>query len=539
MAKKQVDGNSLKAIFGAGVLNVSNNVNLINELNVFPVPDGDTGVNLYHTLQRAWAEIEQLDNDSVSAVAKRFAYGALMGARGNSGTIMSQLLTGFADGLGQAEELTAPLLLQACQSAVARAYAAVSQPVEGTILTVAKEAREAIPAALSLDDVRDALIAGAEASLENTPNLLPILKDAGVVDAGGMGLLCFLRGIQQHNCAVTGALLPPVLTQYKQPTPLPSPGESYGYDVQFIMLGENLDLVSVRREMERLGWSVIVVGDASTIKVHIHVDNPALPLDYALKSGANLTDVVIENMQLQAIDFATQHERRIQNAREAPVAVVAVAGGEGMQAIFRELNCATIITRDVLTNPSTEEIIQAIERTLSENVIILPNHKDIVQAAKLAASLHSEQQVHIVPSTNMLQGISAMIAYGDAQDNHVDIESIATAMRAACDNVISIQITRATRSARLNGLDIKKHEFLAIVDDAIRVAATTIERALCQALMLVGANEKELVTLYCGADFDLASARPLIESLSTQLDDIEFETVYGGQARYPLLVSVE
>ena len=266
MSKTHIDGSVLKVMFGAGVQRVSDNVSLINELNVFPVPDGDTGINLYHTLQRAWQEIATSDEDAVNVIAERFAYGALMGARGNSGTILSQLLTGFADRLAHEKFLTAPLLMDACSSAVARAYAAVSQPVEGTILTVAREAAERLPSATSLDEMLATMVNAAQVSLDNTPNLLPMLEDAGVVDAGGMGLLCFLQGIQLNHCSASHDIGVPALSDTRRPRQRPSPGESYGYDVQFLMLGQSLDVNKVRRQMERLGWSVIVVGDAAAIK---------------------------------------------------------------------------------------------------------------------------------------------------------------------------------------------------------------------------------------------------------------------------------
>ncbi|MCY3779640.1 MAG: DAK2 domain-containing protein, partial [Chloroflexi bacterium] len=291
MADSQIDGNALKAMLGAGVNCVSEHVALINDLNVFPVPDGDTGINLHHTLQRAWQEIANREEDALCVVAERFAYGALMGARGNSGTIMSQFLRGFAAGLKQASVLTAPLLIDACESAVARAYAAVSQPVEGTILTVARESVADLTVDMSLDEIFASMVNAAHRSVNNTPNLLPLLKEAGVVDAGGMGLLCFLQGLKKHVCGERAEIRLPAPGEFERPTLQAAPAESYGYDVQFMMMGERLDVGAVREDMEQLGWSVIVAGDSTAIKVHIHIDNPALPLDYAVRAGADLTDV--------------------------------------------------------------------------------------------------------------------------------------------------------------------------------------------------------------------------------------------------------
>ncbi len=526
-------------MFGAGVQRVSDNVSLINELNVFPVPDGDTGINLFHTLQCAWQEISGADEDAVCVVAKRFAYGALMGARGNSGTILSQLLTGFADHLSKEKLLTAPLLMDACNSAVARAYAAVSQPVEGTILTVAREAAEGLHSSMSLDEMLETMVNAAQISLDNTPNLLPLLKDAGVVDAGGMGLLCFLQGIQLHHRGATHDIASPALRDSGRPSLLPSPDETYGYDVQFLMLGEALEVNDIRRQMEQLGWSVIVVGDAAAIKVHVHVENPALPLDYAIQSGAVITDVVVENMQLQATEFANRYEPPATETAAADVAVIAVAEGEGMHAVLRDLGCAWIIDGGAGKNPATEDFVTAIDRVSVEKVIILPNDKNVVMAAQQAAKLRSERQVKVVATRTVLQGINATIAFGDASDKDVSLDTMTAAMEAACAGVNSIEITRATRSARLNGLDIQEKDFIAIIDGSIAVATADIETTLGDALLSVGLENKELVTLYYGEDLGSDFAKRLIEHLLITIKGIDFETIYGGQALYPLLVSVE
>ncbi len=539
MTNTGIDGRILKAMFGAGVEQVSDNIALINQLNVFPVPDGDTGINLYHTLQRAWQEIAKSDEEAVCVVAERFAYGALMGARGNSGTIMSQLLTGFADGLGQAPLLSVPLFIEACRSAVERAYAAVSQPVEGTILTVARESLDALSAEAPLAENLASLVDAAEASLNNTPNLLPLLKEAGVVDAGGMGLLCFLQGMRQRQRQDGTQLQVPSISHVEHPAPLSPSVEAYGYDVQFLMLGELLDVDAARREMEQLGWSVIVVGDPSAVKVHLHADNPAPALDYAVKTGAALTDVVIENMQLQAMDFAKSKEQQAPGAGAPAVSVIAVADGDGMQAIFRDLNCALTIAGGAGKNPSTEDFLGAIERNPAQSVIILPNHKDVAQAAEQAASLQTAKRVRIVPTTSMPQGISAMVAYGDATDKNIEYDAMVAAMEAASAAVNTIQITRATRAARINGLDIHERDFIAIIDGVIGAAETNIESSLSKALAFIGIKDKELATLYCGAGFTTSAANNLIESLLLTIEGIEFEAVYGGQSLYPLLVSVE
>ncbi len=539
MAKTSIDGQALKILLGAGVKAVADNVVLINELNVFPVPDGDTGINLFHTLNRAWEEVDNSADTKAYAVAESFAYGALMGARGNSGTIMSQLLAGFAEGLGEAETVSAPLLAAALRSAVKRAYAAVSQPVEGTVLTVAREAAESLHEGLSLDDMFLNLVTYAQASLEDTPNHLSILKDAGVVDAGGMGLVCFLRGIYEHACGAPLDMLLPARPATESASGTDSAGESYGYDVQFLMLGARLDAAAVRSDLEKLGWSVIVVGDDSMIKVHIHVENPALPLDYAVKTGASLDDIVVENMQLQAAAVARQSEKPAHEATPQPVSVIAVVEGDGMRGVFRDLNCASVIEGGAGKNPATEDFIAAIDQLDSEEIIILPNNRNIELAAQQAADMSDSRRVTVVPTRTSAEGVNAIIAFGDASDGQLPADTIVASMREAALATTSIEITRATRSARLQGVDIRENDCLAIIDGQISVAAEDIDTALRDAMKMADADHKELATLYYGAGLSQAAADEIIEALMLNFPNLEYEAVYGGQALYPLIVSVE
>lgn len=542
MTKTTIDGQALKRVLGAGVNSVAQNVDLINELNVFPVPDGDTGINMFHTLNRAWEELDSSTEGRAGAVAERFAYGALMGARGNSGTIMSQLLAGFADGLGQAETLSAPLLAAGIRSAVKRAYAAVSQPVEGTVLTVAREAVESLDERLSLEDMFQTLTARAHAALENTPNQLPILKEAGVVDAGGMGLVCFLRGIAEHSCGAAAEMTRPAVSAVNSAASADitdSPAESYGYDVQFLMLGADVDVGTVRSDLEKLGWSVIVVGADGMIKVHIHVDNPALPLDYAVKRGAELADIVVENMQVQADAIRRQSGRQAQEAAPAPLAVIAVAEGEGMRGVFRDLNCAIVIEGGAGKNPATEDFVAAIGGLDAEEIIILPNNRNIELAARQAAEIMEGRRVTVVATRTVAEGVSAMIAFADSRDARLAADAIVEAMREAALATTTIEITRATRSTTLQGLEIRQGDYMAIIDGRIRAAAADLESALLEALKQAGGDSKELATLYRGADLSQAAADGISARLSADFPNLEYELVCGGQALYPLIVSVE
>lgn len=524
-----------------GLDNLSQDVELINSRNVFPVPDGDTGINMFHTLKRAYQEIEQLESDDISVIAQRFAYGALMGARGNSGTILSQLLKGFAHGLGASPVLTPTLLKKCCCTAVRQGYASVSQPTEGTILTVAREASESLrlrPSEnVSLRMMLSGLICAAQASLENTPNLLPTLKDAGVVDAGGMGLVSFLRGMPGGRARlladmhVAGSGIPAVVDT----------AETFGYDVQFLMIGEGLDVTQTRRDLEEIGWSVIVVGDQDTVKVHIHTDNPAIPLDYAVKTGAALDDLVIENMELQyqrhlSSDRLAQAQL---DAESSEVAVIAVAEGDGLRAVFSGLNCSKIISGGASRNPAAEDFVHAIKSLATNWVVILPNDRNVVLAAQQAAELAVDRQVKVIATKTVLQGIGAMLAFGDAKDSGADIEAVLEQMSAACADIRSIEITRAIRSSRIRDRSINEGEFIAIVDGVICAASTEIETAVLDAFSSFDTEDVELVTVYYGASVSAVESEQLIRRISMAVKGLECESIYGGQPLYPYLISVE
>ncbi|MCY4464148.1 MAG: DAK2 domain-containing protein [Chloroflexi bacterium] len=526
-----MDGRLLKAALAAGTAQVARGAEGINALNVFPVPDGDTGTNMRHTLHRAFDEIAAHDSKNASVIAKSFAQGALMGARGNSGTILSQLLGGFADALGDAPVLTPMLLRDAAGSAVERAYAAVAEPTEGTILTVAREAAESLAA----DNLHDATttqlmnraVCAARESLAKTPDLLPILREAGVVDAGGMGLLCFLQGMTRGNA---GDL--PELALAK-PTPRQAakqPGD-YGYDVQFLMRGSGLDVTAVRRDMGQLGWSVLVVGGGAAIKVHIHAHNPAPPLDYAVKTGAELDDIVVENMSLQAQAFQSQQTQH-------GTAVIAAADGDGFLALLRDLGCHSIIDSSA-GSPAAEEILAAVNRQPHGQVIVLPNDKNAILAAEQAVQLAKDKQAVVIPTRSVQQGISAMLAWGSANDTDASLDETLSEMRLSSESVLSIAVARASRSAQIQGTSIRQGEYIAMVDGQIRAAASDIFCALHSVLHADVDADHELVTLYYGAGMTAEQAQDLLDRLKSECGGLEYEAVFGGQRSHPVLVSIE
>ena len=528
-----IDGARLKVALEAAVAAFPRHIDAINHMNVFPVPDGDTGTNMFHTLSRAWREIEDREADA-GQIAQGFAHGALMGARGNSGTILSQLLRGFADALDGAETLDAALLSSACQGAVTMAYAAVMQPVEGTILTVAREAATALhnlaTESTPIDEALAVLIVAADESLQETPKALPVLRQAGVVDAGGMGLLCFLRGLQGD--AGWDAAQPKV-TVTAPAQSAASESSHFGYDLQFLMRGGGLDIDAIRQELARMGDSLLVVGDESTVKVHIHVTNPAPALDYAISCGAALDDVVVENMDLQS--------RRLSETRDEAdsLAVVAVANGAGFHAIYEELGAAAIVDGGQSANPSVEDMLWVLERVDAERVVILPNNRNVTLSARQAANLLSARSIDIVESRTPLQGISAMLALANARELLQGTDELIAEMRRSLTQVCSVEITLATRSAVFSDMNIKAGEYLALVDGDIQAHGATLKAALFDCLAALDTTDFELATFYRGADMPESQARALIQRLSNACPDLECELVFGGQSLYPLLIGLE
>ena len=552
--KNGLNGNALKQALASAVSQFSQHVEGINEMNVFPVPDGDTGINMYHTLQRAYSEIATLDNADLAEVSRRFAYGALMGARGNSGTILSQLLKGFAERLQRTEVLTTPEFALACQGAAQFAYDAVSSPVEGTILTVAREASDALARhaddSLALPQALQILLRAARASLRRTPELLPILKESGVVDAGAMGLLAFLEGLAPANKEFD----PPANAE--EPVAA-APGRSmdppqdsaYGYDVQFLMLGENLQVAQIRQDLEQVGWSLLVVGDESIVKVHIHVDNPALPIDYAVQAGATLDDIVVENMTLQSRrrPLPEVPSSPPKDQRPEAYAVIAVAPGDGIRAIFADLGCAAVIPGGQSRNPSVEDFLASIDGISASSVFILPNNRNIIMTASQAAETAHARRVQVIPTSSVVEGISALIAlrsYEDSNENSDedsggDLSAAVGEMRAAAQQVLSLEITRATRDSRLHGLAIRSGDFIALADGRIMVAGATIAAVIADVLAKVLCAEHELATFYYGDGVQEQEARKLIERLSLLHPELELDLVYGGQDLYPYLIGLE
>ncbi len=528
------NGYLMKSLVAAGLAWLEHNRERVNQMNVFPVPDGDTGTNMVLTMQKGYESIAHIDEPSIGVVSKQLARGTLRGARGNSGVILSQLLAGFATVLDGSDEMDVHLFVQACQRGAEIAYQAVQEPVEGTILTVAREAAETLrdDAGDDLMSAFETLLTAARASLARTPDLLPELKRAGVRDSGGQGLVFILEGMHR---AING--LPVHLSENHHSvtatTVLPASDDAYGYDVQFLMYDVRQPVPQIRADIEAIGWSALVVGDNEMVKVHVHVHDPGVPISYAIQNSAHIDDVVVENMQVQ------YEQRMVAHPVETSIAVIAVAPGEGMRAIFQqELGAVRVITGGQTMNPSTDDFLNAIRVTGGQKIILLPNNKNVVMAAQQAASMVPDREIEVVKTTSIPQGIAAMLAYLNAGvDDPVKV--VAAAMADSAAQVITGEVTQATRNAHFDRVDIHQDDFIGILNGELVTASEDCETVIQDLLNRAGASYAELVTLYYGSDISETQAQAMVDTLQPVFPDQEFHIVYGGQPLYPFIVGVE
>jgi DAK2 domain fusion protein YloV len=554
-AHASCDGRTLKLLTQAGCDWLDQHHAIVNQLNVFPVPDGDTGTNMLMTMRNALTEVSAFDSDHAGQVAARIAHGAMMGSRGNSGTILSQLWQGFAHAVRDHSALDAETLVKALREASDTAYRGVIKPVEGTILTVAREAAEEAEVAFqdtgNAVEILERAVARAKDALARTPDMLPILQKAGVVDSGGSGLVYILEGMLRHlqgeELEVEQAMTSAV--EDLETTLAPSDELGYGYDVQFILTGLNLDVNKVRAAIDSMGWSTLVVGDEDAIKVHVHVHDPGIPLSYGTSLGT-LSDIVVENMQEQYHEYLRERTGQAVQLAPAPISdseargpeldehdigVVAVASGEGLARVFRQLGTAELVMGGQTNNPSTQEILDAIQRVPTHHVVVLPNNKNIILAAEQAARLATNQRVIVVPTRSMPQGISALLPY----DPKGSLEDVVDGMRQAKDNVVTGEITTATRSVELNGVNVAQGQIIGLIDGSLSVAGDNVTEVLWRILDQMCSVECELITLYYGNGVRASDARRMTDELKQTYPEREFELVYGGQAHYHYILSAE
>ena len=540
------NGIQLRKLTQAALTELDNNHKLVNDLNVFPVPDGDTGTNIWLTMRSAYKRIQDSQETHVGKVANELSQGALMGARGNSGVILSQIWRGLASSLKDSEAFDANDLANALREASDTAYKGVMRPVEGTILTViregAEEAQDAIGKSQDLRFLLARVVERCQQALERTPDLLPVLKQAGVVDAGGKGLLVIFEGMLRY---VEGELILEAVPAREIEIPAqaraaPAEGLEFPYDVQYILMGKDLDVLAIREDIDAMGDSTVVVGDEAMIKVHVHVKDPGLPLSYGINQG-RIDDVVVENMQMQMeaiigpAGAETPAAYQIDTQLEpGQIGVVAVAAGDGLAEIFRSLGAAGIVNGGQSNNPSTEEIFQIIEQMPVEDVIILPNNKNIILAAEAAGEI-SGKNVAVIPSRTAPQGISALLALSSKGD----LDKAVTEMKFACECVTSGEITVATRSVVLDGVNVEEGQIIGVVNGRLRAAGEDVDLVLQQVLEEMNIESRELVTLYYGQDVSKFEAEEVAAKIEDLHSHLEIEVLPGGQAIYQYILGAE
>ena len=549
------DGYLLKQLFGAGLMWLEQNKESVNRLNVFPVPDGDTGTNMFLTMRHAYLEIAHLEETNVGKLTRALSNGALRGARGNSGVILSQLFAGTAAALDGQDHVTAPVFAAATRSAVEYAYRAVEKPVEGTMLTVSRMMMESVQNNYShnpdLIMLLKRMIVAGRVALRETPEMLPVLKKAGVVDSGGAGLLYIFEGMLRALCgkpmeavAVEEA---PVVVQHEESWEdalVPEDELGYGYDVQFLMRGNGMNIDQVRRDIQAMGWSTLVVGDNALIKVHVHVHNPGDPLGYAITSGASLDDIVVENMQRQYEDYVQARGQRAEEVAVATTgpAVIAVATGAGMKRVFLEqLGASYVISGGQTMNPSTGDFLNTIAMLPHDEIILLPNNKNVLLAARLAAESVTGRNVRVVPTISVPQGIAAMFEHQFLLESGAAfaLDAVAEAMTESAGAVRTLEVTNATRDVELDGLTVRAGQYIGLLDDKLVSAGDDLQGVTTDLLQKAGAAKAERVTVYYGSDTTHRQAKAMVESLLETFSGPEFEIVEGGQPLYPYILSVE
>ncbi|MBI2333915.1 MAG: DAK2 domain-containing protein [Chloroflexi bacterium] len=543
--KRTIDGQAFKRLAEAGLTWLRTNQQVVNSLNVFPVPDGDTGTNMSLTLQAAWNEIKDMGTRHLGEMAAAFSKGALMGARGNSGVITSQILRGFSRGVHECATLDVETFVKALGEARDTAYKGVVKPVEGTILTVIKETANAAEAARG--SVKDAIellevaVQAADEAVKNTPELLPILKQAGVVDSGGKGLFFFMEGMLRH---IYGESLE-TPTMQVQPLSAMSlegamedveEGQDYEVVVDFVPTGE-LDLHGFYGRLEEMGTSIQVGEGDGMYRMHIHVptENRYVPIDYIMGIGT-VTKVAIENLMAQMDDIQKSKSTQIQFSTVEPgnIAVVVVSPGTGISRIFASLGVAAVVAGGQTMNPSTQDILSSFENMPTDKVIILPNNKNIVMAANQARDV-TVKSVQVVPTRTVPQGLAAMLSF----DPSGDVEAIAAKMNKAMSDVKTGEITVATRSVEIDGVTVRDGQVIALLDGKLVASADSVEHSLFELLEKAEAGELEIVTLFYGEDMTHAEANRLADLVREKYSNLEVEVQEGGQPHYQFILSIE
>ncbi len=545
-------GAGLKAMLRAGGQWLEVHSQIVNSLNVFPVPDGDTGTNMVLTMRAALAAAEKAGDDRAETIAAAVAHGALLGARGNSGVILSQFWQGLARSLVGHEQITAELWARAAGHGVETAYQSVLNPVEGTILTVARCAAAAAQSSAQtngdLTTVLADMVAAAQEAQASTPTLLPILQEAGVTDSGGQGLVYILEGSLRCLRGEMFGLGVADGAPAAEGRPVLNLGEAaYGYDVQFLIQGERLNVEEIRAQIDRLGWSTLVVGDERLVKVHVHVHDPGMPLSYGAGLGP-LTDVVVENMALQARQFVREHgggmhvpplslpSQLTDRLRDSMTSIgtVCVAPSQGLAHILQSLGANQIVLGGQTMNPSPEELLAAIDKFHGSDVLLLPNNVNVILAAQQAQKL-SSKNVRVVPTKTVPQGIAALLSL----NYQSDLAANAERMLDAAQQVQTLEITRAVRDTTLSGFQIKSGDVMCLLNDELVSVGRDYDQVTLDVLEKVEAGTCEVITLYFGQECAPAQAGAMADRIKALYPELEVEVHDGGQPYYYYIISLE
>ena len=547
-----LNGSELAGALTAGFHCLQRYRDPINALNVYPVPDGDTGTNMLLTMRAGVEKLAQSENVTAGEVAFQMADGTFWEARGNSGVILSQFFKGIATGLEGSEVCGGSDLARAFRSATDAAYKSVGNPVEGTMLTVIRYVAEALETSLQQDgdDILSLWATAYQASrdaLDATPSMLAKLREAGVVDAGGMGIVVILGGAYLHLtgenvedadlelATAAGQIDPSQLgTVSVEGDFLDSSVESeWGYCTQFLIQGENLDIERVRAELAEKAESLVIVGDDRFIRVHVHMEDPGVALTYAVGLG-ELDQIKIDNMSLQNQDWASGHQER--NTPKSGIALVAVAPGDGLAQLFTDTSGALVVSGGQTMNPSVAQLIGAAERSGAEDVILLPNNKNVAITATQAAERENEtQRLHVVLATTVQQGIAAALAF----NSQAPVEQNLQAMNEAISEVVSIEVTRSIRDTTLGGIEVSEGDYMGLVDGDLAVVENSAEAALLASLTGCELTDDHIVTIYWGVDTDQETVEAVAAEVEGQAPGMQVDLVYGGQPHYPYFVSVE
>lgn len=562
MKISKITENEFRKMIAVSSNRLNNNAEFINSLNVFPVPDGDTGTNMSLSFASGAKYVSESTSSSVGELSQALAKGLLMGARGNSGVILSQVFRGFSKNAAAKTELTPADLADALVAGVQTAYKAVMKPQEGTILTVARKAAEAATKTAKTSDdcveVMEAAYEAAEAALKTTPDLLPVLKEVGVVDSGGQGLTFVYQGFFD---ALSGNVRD---EQEYHPTPadmddmvsaehhksvqsqLNTEDIQYGYCTEIMvklgagrLVDEKFDYDTFRGYLSEIGNSLLVIADDEVVKVHVHTEQPGKVLSYGQKFGS-LIKVKVDNMRLQH-ETILEQDKEAEEEQQAEInqiagdyGIIAVASGDGLAQLFHSVGVTQIIQGGQTMNPSTKDIVDAINATGKDKVIVLPNNKNIFLAAEQAADV-ADANVKVVHTRSITQGLSAMINF----NKEVDIDENVAAMEEALDDVISGQVTVAVRDTTIDGQEIKKDNYMGIVDGSIKVTDPDRKQATLEMVKAMLDDDSEVITIIYGADADQTEAQAIADEIQSWDEDYEIEIHEGDQPVYPYLISVE